>query len=99
MAKCETRGGVYQRLAKCGRSGERAGQVLRLLQPPALAPIAIVPDPGSGVLAMARVSQDVLRLPLWAGRGGSRVAEVALEQVEVTNVGDIVKVEVRREVS
>jgi hypothetical protein len=52
MAECEARGGVYQRLPERGRSGERVGAVLRLLQPPAVAPVATVPNTGSGVLAM-----------------------------------------------
>jgi hypothetical protein len=58
MAECEARGGVYQRLPECGRSGERVGAVLRLLQPPAVAPVVIVPDAGGYLLASTAIMQS-----------------------------------------
>ena len=60
MAECEARGGVYQRLPERGRSGERVGAVLRLLQPPAVAPVAIVPDTGGHLLAGTAIMKSIV---------------------------------------
>ncbi len=57
MAKRQARGGVYQRLPERGRSGEWVRAILRLLQSPAVAPVVIVSDTGSGLLAGSDMKQ------------------------------------------